>query len=89
MPQSFFNGNHPGEHICSCGENNECLDNGVENFKCNCDANLPFWALDDGIITSKDILPITQVFYGPLLYDAEKANFTIGRFKCAGEHFFY
>lgn len=45
---------------------------------------MPVWAADAGIITAKDILPITGVFYGPLIFDLERANFSIGSLKCKG-----
>ena len=83
-PQYFFNGNHQGEHKCACGETNSCLSDGVTDFECNCDAKLPDWTADTGIIESKNILPITEVFYGPLIFDIEKANFSIGWLKCKG-----
>ena len=83
-PQYFFDGDHRNEHVCSCAEDDSCLSNEVTTFPCNCDANLPIWAQDIGYITAKDLLPITQVFYGPLLYDSEKANFTLGRLRCSG-----
>ena len=85
QPQHFFSGDHRGDHICSCGETDSCLSNGVLTYDCNCDSNLPIWASDDGKITAKDLLPMTQVFYGPLLYDIENANFTIGRLRCTGK----
>ena len=56
----------------------------MSDYLCNCDSNLPIWADDSGLITAKDLLPMTQVFYGPLLYDIENANFTIGRLRCTG-----
>ena len=84
-PQYFFDGDHRNEHVCSCAEDDSCLSNEVTIFPCNCDANLPIWAQDIGDITAKDLLPITEVFYGPLLYDSEKANFTLGRLRCSGK----
>ena len=51
---------------------------------CNCDAKQPEWFDDNGVITAKEILPITGFAYGPLDFDAEQANFTIGRLKCSG-----
>ena len=73
------------KHICACGESDSCLSNGIIETDCNCDSNLPIWASDDGMITAKDLLPITGVFYGPLLYESEHANFTIGRLRCSGK----
>ena len=83
-PQNFFNGNRQGEHKCACGETNSCLSDGGTDFECNCDAKMPVWTADAGIITAKDILPITGVFYGPLIFDLERANFSIGSLKCKG-----
>ncbi len=52
----FFDGNHVGEHVCSCAEDNSCLDNGGPPKDCNCDAKQPDWASDYGIITAKVLL---------------------------------
>jgi hypothetical protein len=83
--QFYFSGDHmPGDHICDCGEDNSCFTNGDLQFKCNCDANYPIWAQDSGTITSKDNLPIQAFVYGPLLFEAEMGNFTIGRLQCSG-----
>ena len=79
--QAFFNGNNPGLHTCKCGEDQSCLD---PLLACNCDAKSPVWALDSGRITAKDLLPIQSFSYGPLIYDLERANVTIGRLICSG-----
>jgi hypothetical protein len=86
-PQIFFNGDHIGQHICQCGENESCLTDSTINYLCNCDAKAPIWAEDQGVITAKDILPIQAFSYGPLTYDSEMANITIGRLKCSGTIF--
>ena len=41
-------------------------------------------ANDAGLITAKELLPMTGVFYGPLLYDSQNATFTVGRLRCTG-----
>ena len=83
--QYFFTGDHIGEHVCTCGLDNSCLNvEGVER-QCNCDARVPDWANDEGIITAKEILPIQSVAYGPLAFASETANFTIGPLKCSGK----
>ena len=82
-PQSFFNGNHPGDHICSCGEDDSCVDSSI-GLQCNCDSNNPTWDSDVGFITSKDLLPIASFNYGPLEFDAERAMVTVGRLICSG-----
>ena len=81
--QIFYNGNHPGEHICSCGDTNSCVDSTI-GLQCNCDSNNPTWDSDVGYITSKDLLPIAAFNYGPLEFEIEKANVTIGRLTCSG-----
>ena len=86
--QTFFHGNHIGEHICQCGEDNSCVDSAIEDFACNCDANNPVWESDVGRITAREILPITKMNYGPLEFDIERANFTIGRLQCSGNNGF-
>ena len=85
QPNHYFNGDYPGEHMCTCGETNTCTyTDGIENV-CNCDANLPILDSDDGEITSMDSLPITGVFYGPLEYTLQNGRFTIGRLQCKGK----
>jgi hypothetical protein len=83
-PQIFFSGNHIGQHICQCGENESCLTDSTVHYLCNCDAKAPIWAEDQGVITAKDVLPIKAFSYGPLTFDSEMANITIGRLKCSG-----
>ena len=56
----------------------------MNNIDCNCDSNDPIWYNDQGVITSMDKLPITSFAYGPLKFDIERANVTIGRLKCQG-----
>ena len=82
--QNFFNG-QKSAHKCKCSETQSCLKarDGTE-VSCNCDAKMLDWNKDDGIITAMDILPISGIFYGPLLSDSEHAYFTIGKFKCKG-----
>ena len=61
-----------------------CLKGGVSSKPCNCDAKVPELANDVGVITAKDLLPIKEVYYGPILYSSVQANFTIGQIKCHG-----
>ena len=83
---TFFHGNRDDveeekSHFCQCGINNTCIE---PRLPCNCDANLPTWQADEGIITEKDILPITEFAYGPLKYELQEAKVTIGSLKCFG-----
>ena len=61
--------------------NQTCIE---PNLSCNCDAKLPDWQVDEGIITDKNLLPITEFAYGPLEYDLEEAKVSIGSLKCSG-----
>ena len=83
-PQFFFNGNNPGTHVCQCGEEQSCVDSTLD-LVCNCDSKSPTWYSDNGRITAKDLLPIESFHYGPLEFDLERANVTIGRLTCTGE----
>ena len=61
--------------------NQTCIE---PNLPCNCDAKVPDWQVDEGVITDKDLLPITEFAYGPLEYDLEEAKISIGSLKCSG-----
>ena len=63
------------------GVNQTCIE---PNLPCNCDAKVPDWQVDEGVITDKDLLPITEFAYGPLEYDLEEAKISIGSLKCSG-----
>ena len=65
-------------HFHFSGVNHTCIE---PNLPCNCDAKLPDWQVDEGIITDKDLLPITEFAYGN---DLEEAKVSIGRLKCSG-----
>jgi hypothetical protein len=72
--------------MCTCGEDNSCVSDTPVDYVCNCDSKIPVWTNDVGTITAKDILPITGFSYGPLTYDSEMANITIGHLKCSGKN---
>ena len=63
------------------GVNQTCIE---PSLPCNCDAKVPDWQVDEGVITDKDLLPITEFAYGPLKYDLEEAKISIGSLKCSG-----
>jgi hypothetical protein len=77
-------GSDSSVYMCQCGLDGSCIEDSGNTFSCNCDAKTPEWAIDSGAITAKEILPITGFTYGPLKFDAEQANFTIGRLRCLG-----
>ena len=81
--QVFFDGDHPGQHLCKCAEDQSCDDSELD-LTCNCDSKSPTWTFDLGRITAKHLLPVTSFHYGPLKYDLERANLTLGRLVCSG-----
>ena len=38
-----------------------------------------------GLITNSTALPVTQLFFGGLQYEAQQASFQLGRLKCYGK----
>ena len=68
-------------HNFIAGINQTCIH---PSLACNCDAKVPEWLADEGKITDKNILPITEFAYGPLEYDARQASIEIGNLKCSG-----
>ena len=63
------------------GVNQTCIH---PSLACNCDAKVPERLEDEGKITDKKLLPITEFAYGPLEYDARQASIAIGNLKCSG-----
>ena len=85
---AFFHGNVENgtaaigtDHFCQCGLDRSCV---LPNLLCNCDAKLPTWQVDEGVITDKKHLPIVEFAYGPVRYDLEEAKVSIGSLKCSG-----
>ncbi|CAG0889756.1 unnamed protein product [Darwinula stevensoni] len=80
-PQYYWDGSHAGEHMCNCGLTGNCVD---PTFSCNCDAEAPQWEYDACTIINRTALPITELRFGGLLFDAQKANHTLGALVCKG-----
>lgn len=80
---TFFHGNlNPDKpHICQCGLDQSCV---IPELPCNCDAKEPNSQSDQGVITDKNLLPITGFAYGPLEYEMQEATVKIGHLKCSG-----
>ncbi|KAK4014936.1 hypothetical protein OUZ56_027449 [Daphnia magna] len=85
----FWSGGNTDVHTCQCGIDGNC----VETFvKCNCDAAAPIQLSDDGkniydagVITDKDILPITRLNFGRTQLETSSGVYTLGRFECTGQ----
>ena len=48
----------------------------------NCDSKRPVWQTDSGSINDKELLPITAIKYGPLLYAEEMGKVKVGPLEC-------
>lgn len=83
--QYYFSGDNSALHTCQCGIDGTCNPVDGQNLACNCDAKRPTWDHDYGTIRSMSNLPITAFAYGPLEFDIEQGNFSIGRLSCSGE----
>ncbi|EFX89078.1 hypothetical protein DAPPUDRAFT_310805 [Daphnia pulex] len=78
----FWSGGNTDEHTCQCGIDQNC----VEAFmKCNCDSNAPVELSDIGVITDKNILPITRLNFGRTQLESSSGVHTLGKFECSGQ----
>ncbi len=69
-----------GSGGCACGITNSCHNSAT---KCNCDANHGTLTLtDEGYMTDKSVLPITQVRFGDNGGSSEYLYFTIWKLEC-------
>ena len=53
-------------------------------LKCNCDVNNSTATSDEGFLTDKDILPVTELQFGDLGDSSEHGWFTLGPLICSG-----
>ncbi|CAG0902341.1 unnamed protein product [Darwinula stevensoni] len=80
-PQHYWDGSHAGEHVCSCGLTSDCVNSAKA---CNCDAEAHQWESDFGVITNGSILPITELRFGGLQVEGQRAKHTLGALVCRG-----
>ncbi|XP_046633654.1 uncharacterized protein LOC124313031 isoform X2 [Daphnia pulicaria] len=78
----FWSGGNTDVHTCQCGIDNNCVDATLE---CNCDATAPAQLADNGIITDKNVLPITRLNFGRTQLASSTGVHTLGRFQCSGQ----
>ena len=84
--QIYWTDSHFGEHVCSCHYTEEgCLDEETLGNTCNCDSNKPSELSDVGIITNSSALPIMELRFGGLEFDAQSAFHTLGKLSCHGK----
>ncbi|CAG0899890.1 unnamed protein product [Darwinula stevensoni] len=81
-PQYYWDGSNAGQHICKCRHSGNCT---LSNLPCNCDARAPRWESDSGAITNETALPVTELRFGGLPFEGQKANYTLGGLTCKGK----
>ncbi|XP_046638032.1 uncharacterized protein LOC124316249 [Daphnia pulicaria] len=80
--QYFWAGsNTDGVHTCQCGIDANCVDPAA---KCNCDSLAPLQLVDDGVITDKNVLPVTRLNFGRTQLETSSGVHTLGRLVCTG-----
>lgn len=83
-PHYYWGGADPESRSCSCGTvNGGCLG----GLPCNCDAQEPYEVFDDGYLTNKTHLPVTQVRFGDTgtSQDTKFASYLVGDVECTGD----
>ncbi|XP_032776653.2 contactin-associated protein-like 3 [Daphnia magna] len=69
-------------HSCQCGLEGSCVD---KSLLCNCDSDLAMELSDNGVITDKDLLPITKLNFGRTIAPTSMSSYKIGRLECSGK----
>lgn len=98
-PRYFWSGNQSNamavdrrsNHTCQCGidynENKQSSSSCVDlNHKCQCDSLAPVALSDDGLISDKDLLPVTRLHFGRTAIPRTLIKFTLGRLNCKGQN---
>jgi len=86
--QEYWNGNKStGERGCACNETGSCDDYYHKNNICNCDDRDN--NIDEGILTSKEQLPVMRLSYGDSMRRYSWIHYTLGHFSCSGKKGLY
>nr|XP_032812889.1 contactin-associated protein-like 2 [Petromyzon marinus] len=80
--QSYWGGSSPGVHKCACGIERNCTQPRVH---CNCDADLPVWQRDSGLLTYKEHLPLQQLVIADTNRTNSAASYRVGPLRCHGD----
>ena len=78
---NYWGGASPGSGMCACGMTQSC---GPAGHTCNCDMNDGVWRTDEGYLTDKDSLPVTQLNFGDTGGIAEGGYHILGPLICYG-----
>ncbi|XP_046459294.1 uncharacterized protein LOC124205820 [Daphnia pulex] len=80
--QYFWAGNNAyGIPTCQCGIDGNCA---VSSVMCNCDSLAQRQLSDKGVITDKNILPITRLHFGRTQSQSSSGIHTLGNLTCSG-----
>ena len=83
--QIYWDGANSGSHVCACHFSNEgCIKEDILGNTCNCDSQVPEEIYDKGVVTDINVLPITELRFGGLSYDAQIGYHTLGKLACKG-----
>lgn len=55
-----------------------------KSTKCNCDKNSAPVTSDEGYLTDKSKLPVSEMRFGDMGHDGEKGWHTLGKLECFG-----
>ncbi|XP_046646959.1 uncharacterized protein LOC124337002 [Daphnia pulicaria] len=80
--KTFWAGGNTDVHLCQCGLDGNCVDSST---KCNCDSAAPVPLTDEGVITDKEVLPVTRLNYGRTQLETSSGIHQLGRFECTGQ----
>ncbi|KAL7384093.1 hypothetical protein ABVT39_023995 [Epinephelus coioides] len=80
--QTFWGGAPPGSQQCSCGLQENCVDN---RHYCNCDADRSEWANDSGLLTHKESLPVRSLLLGDVQRPGSEGAYRVGPLRCHGD----
>ena len=84
--QIYWTGAHFGEHVCNCHYNEDgCFMEDTLHNTCNCDSKEPSDFSDIGIIMNATALPIMELRFGGLTFEAQTASHTLGKLECYGK----
>ncbi|XP_046635066.1 uncharacterized protein LOC124314087 [Daphnia pulicaria] len=85
-PRYFWSGKNNNltshYHTCQCGLEKSCLD---KSLSCNCDSDLAMELSDIGVITEKDLLPLTKLNFGRTIAPTSVKQHKLGRMECNGK----
>merc|ERR1712141_863609 len=85
--QIYWTGANYGNHVCSCHFSEEgCVEESTLSNTCNCDSKVPAELFDEGYIDNSTALPITELRFGGLNYDAQSGFHTLGKLTCGGKN---